>query len=241
VRNQWQANRDNKEYSLRDALEQALLEILQLAPVYDQTHYQVFLLVGINGAGKTTSAAKLAYYWMQQGKKVLLVAADTFRAAAVEQLSTWAHRHMIPIVSGTQGQDPASVIFAGCQQFIQDHYDILIIDTAGRLQTKINLMHELTKIKRVISKQLPSTSMSTLLTVDALLGQNSLSQATVFKENTEVNGVILTKMDSTGKGGIVFALAHDLHIPIAYCTFGEHIEQIALFNNKNYVYELLHQ
>lgn len=241
VRNKWTAHSEKDNYTLQNALQEALLDIINQAPLYPADTYNVFLLVGINGAGKTTSAAKLAYYWAQQGKKVLLVAADTFRAAAVEQLTDWANRHGIPIIAGAQGQDPASVIFNGCQEFLKNNYDILIIDTAGRLQTKINLMHELTKIKRVLTKQLPNANINTLLTIDSLLGQNSLSQAVVFKESTEVNGIILTKMDSTAKGGIVFALAHELQIPVAYCAFGEQIDQIALFNSKNYIYELLHQ
>jgi fused signal recognition particle receptor len=195
--------------------------------------------VGINGSGKTTFAAKLANAYVTQGKKTLLVAADTFRAAAVEQLTTWATRTNTPIVTGNPGQDPASVIFQGCQQFNLHHYDALIIDTAGRLHTKTNLMHELAKIKRIIAQQLPNEPVETLLTIDAMLGQNSFEQAKLFKECTHVNGIVLTKMDGTGKGGIVFSIAHELNIPITFISYGEQLTQFASFNPHTYVQELI--
>lgn len=199
----------------------------------------ITLLVGINGSGKTTLAAKLAYHAQQQGKKVLLVAADTFRAAAQEQLALWAQKLSIDIELGKQGQDPASVVFAGCQRYKLQGYDALIIDTAGRLQTKINLMKELEKIKRVIAQQLPNLSLNTILTVDAMLGQNSLEQARVFHESTQLDGIALTKMDGTGKGGIVFAIADELSIPVAYITFGEAMDQLKIFDANEYVQNLL--
>ena len=200
---------------------------------------QIFLFVGINGSGKTTCAGKLAYYYAQQGKRVLLVAADTFRAAASEQLQEWADVTNTTIIRGTANQDPASVVFAGCEKFVTERFDIMIIDTAGRLQTKTNLMHELAKIKRVIVKQLPDKPISTLLVIDGMLGQNSLEQAKVFKESTDVNGIILTKMDSTAKGGIVFAIAHTLAIPVAFITFGEKPDQLKSFDKASYVDNLL--
>lgn len=217
-----------------------LLDELKHAPVY-QPNAQVFLLVGINGSGKTTFVGKLAHYYAQKGKKVLLVAADTFRAAAPEQLRVWAHKSGVALIEGKPGQDPSSVVFEGCKKFKDEHFDILIIDTAGRLQTKINLMQELAKIKRVIEKQLPNHTMHTLLTIDAMLGQNSFEQAHLFKECTNVDGIVLSKMDGTGKGGIVFAIAHQLKIPVAYVSFGEGIDQMMLFDSEQYVHELVNE
>jgi fused signal recognition particle receptor len=224
---------------LKSMLNEILLEILSNNENTSTQNATVFLLVGINGSGKTTSIGKLAQLQKTLGKKVLLVAADTFRAAATEQLAQWAHSTQTDIVCGKEGQDPASVIFQGCEKFKNEQYDILIIDTAGRLQTKVNLMHELAKIKRVVTKQLPHNTISTLLTIDGMLGQNSFEQAKLFKESTDVDGIILTKMDGTGKGGIVFAIAQSLNIPIAYLTFGEQADHIKLFNAKEYVTGLL--
>jgi fused signal recognition particle receptor len=204
-----------------------------------QYEASVIMLVGINGSGKTTCASKLAYGLKQQGKRVLLVAADTFRAAATEQLVIWAQRCAIEIVTGKEGQDPASVVFAGCQKYKEGAYDTVIIDTAGRLQTKTHLMRELEKIKKVISVQLSSQKLCTLLTIDAMLGQNSFEQAQLFHQSTNLDGVILTKMDGTGKGGIIFAIARELGVPVAYISFGEQVEQWKLFHAHEYVSELL--
>jgi fused signal recognition particle receptor len=203
------------------------------------TNPTIYLMVGINGSGKTTFVSKLAHRFSQEGKKVLLVAADTFRAAATQQLSTWAERTNTAVVTGNPGQDPASVVFAGCERFAREQFDVLIIDTAGRLQTKINLMKELEKIKKIIVRQLPQAVVCTLLTIDAMLGQNSFEQARLFHESTQLDGIVLTKMDGTGKGGIVFAIVHELHIPIMYLSFGEQLEQCKLFNATEYVDELL--
>lgn len=200
---------------------------------------QVLVLVGINGSGKTSSAGKLAYYYKQQGKKVLLVAADTFRAAAPEQLQILCQRVGVDIVLGKPQQDPSSVIYGACQQYKSQHYDILIIDTAGRLQTKTNLMQELAKIDRTIKKQLPDQTINTLLTVDAVLGQNSLEQAKLFHEAAPLHGIILTKMDSSAKGGIIFAIAHELRVPIIYMSCGEQLEHLLVFNPEHYVSTLL--
>jgi fused signal recognition particle receptor len=224
---------------LKSALHTILLTILTKNSPLTAPDQQIFLFVGINGSGKTTSIGKLAHFYVQQGKKVLLVAADTFRAAAPEQLTQWARQTNTDILCGKEGQDPASLVFQGCEKFKKEQYDILIIDTAGRLQTKINLMHELAKIKRALTKQLPNMPIATLLTIDSMLGQNSFEQAKLFKESTDVNGIILTKMDGTGKGGIVFAIAQELSIPVVYLTFGEQSDQIKLFNAHEYVTELL--
>lgn len=200
---------------------------------------QVYMLVGINGSGKTTFAAKLAQYHSNKGKRVVLVAADTFRAAAVEQLQTWAERVGTKLVTGKQNDDPASVVFRGCEEYLNGDYDVLIIDTAGRLQTKVNLMNELEKVVRVARKKLGEKPLTTLLTVDAMLGNNSFTQAQMFKESTQLDGVVLTKMDGTGKGGIVFAINQELGVPVWFTSFGESVSDLALFNPEKYVQELL--
>lgn len=224
--------------SLRSALEPILLDILSKQGA-SCTNARIYLLVGINGSGKTTFAGKLAHYFSNQGKKVLLVAADTFRAAAQEQLTRWAIQSNVDIVLGKQNQDPASVVFSGCEKFNNEGYDRLIIDTAGRLQTKVNLMKELAKIKRIIGKHMPDEKIQTLLTIDAMLGQNSFEQAKLFKESTNVSGIVLTKMDGSGKGGIVFSIVQELDIPISYITFGEQRDEFKGFNAKDYVTGLL--
>jgi fused signal recognition particle receptor len=239
LRAQWQRGDIQEGSSLKSSLEKILHNILISVESKKQNNARIHLLVGINGSGKTTLAGKLAHSYTQQGKKVLMVAADTFRAAAPEQLTQWAEKSGAQIVLGKPNQDPASVVFAGCDQFKKENYDILIIDTAGRLQTKVNLMNELAKIKRTVAKLLPDEPINTLLTIDSMLGQNSFEQAKLFKESTDVNGIALTKMDGTGKGGIVFAIAQELSIPIAYITFGEQPDQIAPFDAQEYLNELL--
>jgi fused signal recognition particle receptor len=226
--------------ALHKALNDILCEIMvQVSiPLINQTP-SVFLMVGINGSGKTTTIGKLAFWWAQQGKKVLIVAADTFRAAAVAQVEEWSKKSSVDFFSGTGTKDPAAVVHEGCEKFVQGNYDILLIDTAGRLQTKTPLMNELSKIRRVISKKLTTTPVITLLTLDGMLGQNSFEQARLFKEATDVSGVVLTKMDGTGKGGIIFSVLTELAIPIVYITYGEQIKDIAVFDGKKYVEELL--
>lgn len=198
----------------------------------------IFLLVGINGTGKTTFCAKLANYYKKQGKKVLLVAADTFRAAAVEQLKMWAQNIGIDIVT-SQSQDPAAVVFEGAQKFKAGGYDILIVDTAGRLQTKSNLMAELSKIKKVLSKQLPENNVVTLQTIDSMLGQNSFDQARVFNEATKVDGIVLTKFDGTGKGGIIFKICDEIKVPVAYISYAETIDSFDKFDSEFYLDKIL--
>lgn len=227
--------------TLKKALEIELANALTPYPHEQQS--TVYLLIGVNGSGKTTCAGKLAYRYAHQGKKVLLVAADTYRAAATEQLEQWALKINVDIYIGKPNQDPSSVVFAGCQRFKEYSYDILIIDTAGRLQTKLNLMQELAKIKRTLEKQLPEhvagKKMATLLTIDGMLGQNSFQQAQLFHECTTINGIMLTKMDGTGKGGIVFAINQALKIPVAFITFGEQKETLASFDPQAYIQQLL--
>ena len=221
---------------LKVALEKELHKILPQHAVPD---VPIYILVGINGSGKTTFTAKLASQLKQQGKKVLLVAADTFRAAAVQQLQEWADRVDVDIVKGKPNSDPAAVVYAACEQYVTGNYDVMIVDTAGRLQTKVNLMQELEKIKRVLVKKLSDQKMVTLLTLDSMLGQNSLDQARVFNEDITIDGIVLTKMDGTGKGGILFAIAQELHIPVWYISFGESVDQLKPFDAQEYIKELL--
>lgn len=223
---------------LRSALRDITYKILtSVTPPKDDA--RVFIVVGINGSGKTTFVAKLAHSYAQQGKRVLVVAGDTFRAAAVQQLNEWATRVKVDILMGNQNQDPASVVYAGCDRFAKEQYDILIIDTAGRLQTKTNLMQELSKVRRTITKRLGDEPVTTLLTIDSMLGQNSLEQAQLFKEATQVTGIVLTKMDGSSKGGVVFSIVHDLQIPIMYVAYGESPEQFASFDARSYVDDLI--
>jgi fused signal recognition particle receptor len=202
---------------------------------------KITLLVGINGSGKTTFSAKLANIIRQSGKRVILVAGDTFRAAATEQLIEWGKKIDVPVFVGRENQDPASVVFDACKQFSDGQYDHIIIDTAGRLQTKVNLMKELEKIRSIISKQLPNEEVNTWLTIDAMIGQNSLRQAELFEQATKLNGIILTKLDGTGKGGIVFSITQQFKIPILYTTFGEKLEDIKAFDINEYVHGLLYE
>ncbi len=220
-------------HQIQTALQEQL--VARLAGTYNPNGVQVYMLVGINGSGKTTTAGKLAHLFKKQGKKVLFVAADTFRAAAVEQLKQWADITQTPLIMGKPGQDPSSVIFQGCQAYKDGQYDILIIDTAGRLQTKANLMAELAKMSRIAEKQLPHATIHRLLTIDAMLGQNSLQQARLFHESTHLHGIILTKIDGTGKGGIIFSITHELGIPIAYLSCGEKIDDLVSFDPTAFV------
>ncbi len=201
----------------------------------------VLLVVGVNGVGKTTTIAKLAYRYINQGKKVLLVAADTFRAGAVEQLTTWAERLKIGIVTGKPESDPASVAFDGVKKAKEDNIDLVIVDTAGRLQTKNNLMLELGKIKRVMGKEIEGAPHEVWLTIDATTGQNGLSQASQFIEATNITGVILTKMDGTSKGGIVLAIKDQFGLPVRFITYGEDIDSITEFWLEGYLQTVIEE
>ena len=218
----------------KEELESFLLTHLEKYTKQD-AQPKVLLLVGVNGSGKTTFVGKLANKLKSEDKKVLLVAGDTFRAAAVEQLSEWGKRTDVPVFVGKENQDPASVIFDACKKYKDENFDHIIIDTAGRLQTKTNLMNELEKIRRVISKILPEAQINSWLTIDSMLGQNSLKQAEVFNEATKLNGIVLTKLDGTGKGGIVFSITEKINLPILYVTFGEKLDDIKTFDPEEYV------
>ena len=198
----------------------------------------VYLFVGVNGVGKTTTIAKLAYKLKKEKKKVLLAAGDTFRAGAIEQLEVWAKRIGVDIVTKEAGSDPSSVMFDAMTKAKKENYDVLICDTAGRLQNKVNLMKELEKIKKVISREMPSAPHETLLVIDATTGQNGMSQAKIFSETTDVTGIVLTKLDGTAKGGIVLAIRNEMGIPIKLIGMGETLEDLDPFDIEQYIYGL---
>jgi len=198
----------------------------------------VILFVGVNGVGKTTTIGKMANRYHQAGKKVLLAAADTFRAGATEQLDVWAKRADVDIVTGKPQSDPAAVVFDAVQKAKRDDYDILFVDTAGRLQNKVNLMNELAKMKRIITREIPTAPHEVLLVLDATTGQNALSQAKLFKESTDVTGIVLTKLDGTARGGIVLAIRNELHVPVKFIGLGEQISDLRPFDPNEFVYGL---
>ena len=207
--------------------------------VFNDNGPTVILMVGVNGSGKTSTCAKLANKYLKENKKVAFVAADTFRAGAREQLIEWANRLNIHCVSGKDNQDPSSVLVDGCRFAKENNIDILICDTAGRLQNKINLMAELEKMSRVVSKEIEGAPHNTWLVLDSNTGQNGLSQAELFKEITNLNGIILTKLDGTSKGGIIIAIKNVTGIPVRYITFGEQIEEISEFDLQTYLYSII--
>ena len=198
---------------------------------------KVLLVVGVNGVGKTTSIAKLAYRYIKMNKKVLLVAGDTFRAGAKEQLSVWADRLNTEIIVGKENEDPASVAYKGVKYGKENNYDLIIVDTAGRLQNKTNLMEELKKIKRVIGKEI-LTPIDCYLILDATTGQNGVLQAKAFKDLIDVNGIVITKMDGTSKGGIILAIKEELNIPVKFIGLGEKMEDLEVFDLNKYLYGL---
>ena len=199
----------------------------------------VILMVGVNGAGKTTTVGKLAQQFKSQGLKVMLAAGDTFRAAAVEQLKTWGERLDVPVISQGQGADSASVIFDALQSAQARDFDVLLADTAGRLHTQMNLMDELEKIKRVMTKLDPDAPHETLLVLDAVTGQNALAQASQFRERIGITGVVLTKLDGTAKGGMIFSVAEQLQTPIRYIGVGETVNDLRPFDHEEFVDALL--
>ena len=198
----------------------------------------VIMFVGVNGAGKTTTIGKMAALFKKQGKKVLLAAADTFRAGATEQLDVWAKRDGVDIVTGPENGDPAAVVFDAVKRAKDENYDILFVDTAGRLQNKVNLMNELAKMKRILTREIPDAPHEVLLVLDATTGQNALNQAKLFKESTDVTGIVLTKLDGTARGGIVLAIRNELHLPVKYVGLGEKVNDLQKFDAGDFVYGL---
>ena len=229
---------------LRCVIIEKLVELYEKDGNYDESiHFQdgltVMLFVGVNGVGKTTSIGKLAHRYKQAGKKVMLVAADTFRAGAVAQLAEWGRRVDVPVVTGPEKADPASVVFDGMERAVAESIDILMIDTAGRLQNKDNLMAELEKIGRIIKRVVPEAPHETFLALDASTGQNALVQAKEFSKITPLTGIVLTKIDGTARGGVVLAIREELNIPVKLIGFGEKIDDIGEFNSENFMKGLL--
>ena len=233
-----------KPDALRRVIIEKLVELYEKDGNYDESiHFQegltVMLFVGVNGVGKTTSIGKLAHRYKQAGKKVMLVAAATFRAGAVAQLAEWGRRVDVPVVTGPEKADPASVVFDGMERAVAEGIDILMIDTAGRLQNKDNLMAELEKIGRIIKRVVPEAPHETFLALDASTGQNALVQAKEFSKITPLTGIVLTKIDGTARGGVVLAIREELNIPVKLIGFGEKIDDIGEFNSENFMKGLL--
>lgn len=233
-----------KPEALRRVIIEKLVELYEKDGNYNESiNFQdgltVMLFVGVNGVGKTTSIGKLAHRYKQAGKKVMLVAADTFRAGAVAQLAEWGRRVGVPVVTGPEKADPASVVFDGMERAVAEGIDILMIDTAGRLQNKENLMAELEKIGRIIKRVVPEAPHETFLALDASTGQNALVQAKEFSKITPVTGIVLTKIDGTARGGVVLAIREELNIPVKLIGFGEKIDDIGEFNSENFMKGLL--
>ena len=221
---------------VRELLAQEIYEILQKdVEPFVLTSPMVILIVGVNGVGKTTTIGKLAHLYKKQGKSVMMVAADTFRAAAIDQLEVWAKRVNCPIIKHQEGSDPASVVCDGLQSAKARGIDVVICDTAGRLHNKKNLMEELRKIRKVIDREYSEARVETFLVLDATTGQNALQQAKIFKEVADITGIILTKLDGTAKGGIVIAIKEELNLPIRYIGIGEGMEDLQAFDAKSFV------
>ncbi|QHA91764.1 MULTISPECIES: signal recognition particle-docking protein FtsY [unclassified Bacillus (in: firmicutes)] len=233
--------KDTKE--LQSVISEKLAELLHKSDEDGSLNIQeegltVFLFVGVNGVGKTTTIGKLAHKFKQEGKKVVLAAGDTFRAGAIEQLDVWGERAGVDVIKHQAGSDPAAVVFDAVQSAKSRNADILLCDTAGRLQNKVNLMNELEKVKRVIQREVPSGPHEVILVLDATTGQNAMSQAKQFGQSTDVSGIALTKLDGTAKGGIVLAIRHELDIPVKLVGLGEKMDDLQEFDPDTFVYGL---
>jgi fused signal recognition particle receptor len=242
LRSTTEKDRITRSSDLQDLLKKELLARLDAPPPLVNLDYirpGVLMLVGVNGSGKTTTAAKLGKQYAARGKKVLLVAADTFRAAAVDQLQVWGDRLKLPVVSGAPNSDPGAVTYDGIQSGISRNVDLILVDTAGRLHTRSNLMEELKKVHRVAGKAMPGAPHATYLVLDATTGQNALFQARAFKDAVKVTGVILSKLDSSAKGGMAFAIQRELGLPILYAGLGEKPEDLQLFDREAFVNGIL--
>lgn len=241
LREELKNEKDKSEENIKRLLREELRKILDIEEKDENLdgEKRVILVVGVNGVGKTTSIGKIANLEKRNGKKVLLVAADTFRAGAIEQLDIWAKRVDVPIILGKEKEDPSATIYDGTVEFENGDYDLMICDTAGRLHNKKNLMEELAKMKKTIVKRLPNVRIDVYIVLDATTGQNALSQVKSFFEKIEVNGIILTKLDSTAKGGVIFSVVSELNIPIKYIGIGESLEDIEVFNSKYFAESII--
>ena len=220
---------------VKQALREIMCEILEKNEVPEISYPLVYMVVGVNGVGKTTTIGKLANYFKSQGKSVLLVAGDTFRAAASDQLTAWANRNNVKIIKNNEGADPASVVYDGISSAKAKNVDVVIIDTAGRLHNKTNLMEELKKVSKVVRTQWPECCYQNLLVLDATTGQNALSQVKYFDEAVDIDGLVLTKLDGTAKGGIVLSIAQDYSVPVVYVGTGEKLDDLEPFNAEEFV------
>lgn len=232
-------NKIKDEQYVTDLLKDIIEDTLNESEVPEITYPCAIMLVGVNGVGKTTTIGKLANYFIKQGKSVTLAAADTFRAAASDQLSIWAERAKVKIVKHEEGSDPSAVVFDAVSSCKARKTDVLIIDTAGRLHVKENLMNELKKMNRVVSREWQEAQFLKLLVLDATTGQNALSQAKAFNETVDLDGIVLTKLDGTAKGGFVISLCGELKIPVVFVGTGEKIDDLTLFNSEEFVEALL--
>ncbi len=228
----------DEEY-VTSLLRKILIEILTEAEVEEPSYPCVLMLVGVNGVGKTTTVGKLANHYLKKGKTVTVAAADTFRAAASEQLSIWAERAKVRIVKHEEGSDPAAVIYDAVSSAKAKKTDVVIVDTAGRLHVKENLMNELRKMDRVVTREYPEADFLKLLVLDATTGQNAVNQARVFDEAVELDGIVLTKLDGTAKGGFIFSLAEELSLPVLYAGVGEKIDDLEYFDPETFVDAIL--
>ena len=241
LRNRIKKKKIENEEDVRNALREEIVNILNEVDngLKLNTHPSVILVVGVNGVGKTTSIGKIANRLKKDGKKVVVAAADTFRAAAVEQLEIWANRANCDIVKREEGADPASVVYDAIQIVKQKDADVLICDTAGRLHNKKYLMDELVKIKKVIDKEMPESSKEVLMVLDATTGQNAISQVKAFKETVDINGLILTKLDGTAKGGVVVGIVAENQMPVKFIGVGEQIDDMEIFNSEDFAKALI--
>ena len=234
LREKCKAEKIGSAEQAREALKEILADMMRTEPMRLESP-MVLLVIGVNGVGKTTTIGKLATRFKTVGRRVIICAADTFRAAAAEQLTVWAERADVPIIKQKEGADPAAVVFDGIQAARGRHADILIVDTAGRLHNKAHLMEELKKISRVAEREYPEAKIKALLVIDATTGQNGLQQAMLFKEVANIEGIVLTKLDGTAKGGIAIAIRNELGLPVYYIGFGEQVDDLQPFDAKQFV------